>query len=97
MEAIDRSAAIRILTDGGASRDQAALYADAFLEYIAASENIDRNGLVVGHPRTGNPMENPYLAVRDRALRKLQCMRHVNAGDLWEGYGEGKETEADGS
>ncbi len=78
-----RRAVIAVLVAAGASADRAIQYADAFIEYSAAGENIRNNGLIVGHPRTGNPIENPYLAVRDRALRKLQRMRDVPTGDLW--------------
>lgn len=85
METIAREHAIEVLVSAGTPLDRAVQYADAFLEYQTASQNIAQNGLIVGHPRTGNPIENPYLAVRDRALRKLQSMRSVKAGRLWEG------------
>jgi phage terminase small subunit len=49
-------------------------YADAYLEYQEATKNIEKNGLIVQHPRTSNPIENPYMAVRGRALKKLQML-----------------------
>lgn len=74
---------VETLVKQGAKRDRAVQYADACLEYQEASRNIDEHGAIVSHPRTGNPIENPYLAVRDRALKKLQSMRGVNAEGLW--------------
>lgn len=45
----------------------------------------ERNGAVVQHPRTMNPIDNPYLAVRARARKVLQGMRWIKAAWLWEG------------
>lgn len=64
--------------------DRARLYADAVLEYLEASENIDRNGIIVAHPRTGAPLQNPYVRVRDNAIKKLSAMRDVPGAFLWE-------------
>ena len=50
-----------------ASLADVTMYADAFLEYQAAQANIAEHGSIVFHPRTGAPIENPYLVVRDRA------------------------------
>lgn len=74
---------IAALIDSGATRDRATMYADAFLEYREASENIDKNGAIVAHPRTGNPIENPYISIRDRAGKKLDSMRKLKADFLW--------------
>ena len=74
---------IELLEKNGNTRALCVLYADAYLEYAEASENIEANGLIVQHPRTMNPIDNPYMAVRDRALRKLQGMRGVKAEGLW--------------
>jgi hypothetical protein len=48
-----------------------------------ASANITQYGIVVQHPRTGNPIENPYLVIRDRAAKKLLAMRKIKADFLW--------------
>lgn len=64
-------------------RDRAVMYADAFEEYRVASENIAKNGLIVSHPRTGAPMTNPYVPLRDAALKKLGRMYNVKAEFLW--------------
>jgi hypothetical protein len=39
--------------------------------------------VIVTHPRNGNPIENPYLAIRDRAARKLEALKRVPADFLW--------------
>lgn len=65
------------------SKARATIYADAFLEYQEASANIQKNGTIVQHPRTSNPIENPYLVLRDRAGRKLEEMKRVDADFLW--------------
>ena len=67
----------------GESKARATLYADALLEYREASANIEAHGIIVQHPRTSNPIENPYLVIRDRAAKKLDGMRKVKADFLW--------------
>lgn len=64
-------------------RDLCCQYADVFLEYQEASENIAEHGIIVQHPRTMNPIDNPYLAIRDRALKKFQFLARVDAVELW--------------
>lgn len=78
-----REEVIAVLVAGGARRDRAALYADAYLEYHEASANIAERGAMVLHPRTMNPIENPYLQIRDRALGKLRRLRIRAAEGLW--------------
>ena len=73
------------LVAAGNKRSRSVLYADVYIEYAVSSENIERNGLIVNHPRTGNPIENPYLAIRDRALRKLNDLRDVKSECLFIG------------
>lgn len=79
----DRDAIVSGLVARGVSRDRASQYADAFLEYIEASNNILIQGAMVLHPRTANPIENPYLRIRDRALVKLRSLRGIKADWLW--------------
>lgn len=74
---------IKLLEKNGNRRDWCVQYADAYAEYQEATENIDKNGLIVQHPRTMNPIDNPYMAVRDRALKKLQGFRVMNTKGLW--------------
>jgi hypothetical protein len=82
-EIIDRAAIIAGLEAKGTRRDIAAQYADAYLEYQEAARNIAEQGAMVLHPRTANPIENPYLRIRDRALEKIQGMLFIDAGWLW--------------
>lgn len=80
----DRAAALAVLRCNGVPDDLANLYADAWAEFVDATENVARVGSVCKHPRTGAPMENPYLRVRDRAFeRLLKLRRKVNAAGLW--------------
>lgn len=83
---MSRDEIIAALGDLGVKRDRATQYFDAYEEYRLASENIEKNGPIVQHPRTAQPMENPFLKVRDRALAKLGGMRDVPAhkvAGLW--------------
>lgn len=76
---------LRILREDNPSRQLApkiAIYADAFLEYQAAQANIDEHGAVVFHPRTGAPIDNPFIRVRN-AASKLMLQMRVNATRLW--------------
>lgn len=62
--------------------DDLSIYVDAFLDYREAADNISRNGNIVSHPRTGTPIENPYIKVRASAtfiIRKIK----IKTGDLW--------------
>lgn len=79
----DRASIVAEFERQGVRREVASLYADAYLEYIEASDNIAKNGSIVLHPRNGSPMENPYLKIRDRAFLRLQKMQDVEAGWLW--------------
>jgi phage terminase small subunit len=74
---------IEALVSRGAKRDKAVWYADVYLEYQEATRNIQEHGTIVQHPRTGNPVENPYLSIRERALRKLMSIRGLNPEGLW--------------
>ncbi len=61
------------------------LYADAFAEYSEAMDNIGKNGTVVQHPRTGAPIDNPYLRVRDGAAKALKdsIFATLKTNPLW--------------
>lgn len=59
-----------------------AMYADAFMEYREAQDNIAKNGAIAMHPRTGAPIENPYLRVRNGAAAVLRKFRLVS-DKLW--------------
>lgn len=67
----------------GAKRDKASQYADAFLQYREANENITANGHLVRDERTMKPMPNPYLSIRKDALSVMKLLSSVKADDLW--------------
>lgn len=78
-----REQVVAQLLANGNRPDAAHLYADAFCEYHEAMENIRRNGAVCANPRTGAPIDNPYLKVRDRARLQLRRMSGVDTTGLW--------------
>lgn len=43
------------------------VFADTLRIYHEASVNIQANGAIVMHPKTGAPIENPYLKVQKQA------------------------------
>lgn len=68
----------------GAGGDIVAMYADCFMDYTEAAENIAKNGNIVAHPRTGSPIENPYIKVKASAMNQLRKLgRLKNVGALW--------------
>ncbi len=74
---------VKILLGNGTRPETAALYADAYILYHEATENIDKNGAIVAHPRTGLPITNPYVPVQKEARRALQDMRGARTDGLW--------------
>lgn len=71
-----------------------AIYADALRTYHEAAENVRRNGAICSHPRTGSPIENPYLKIcgqqaaiigkmerikSDRVLKMLRAAAEANS------------------
>ena len=40
------------------------IYSDALRTYSEAALNVLKNGAICSHPRTGAPIENPYLKIR---------------------------------
>lgn len=86
MAEMTRAQAVKALVKGNprAGLDVVEQYVDQWLTYQEAQANIEKNGAIVAHPRTGAPLENPYLRVREVALaqlRKLRELRDVSA--LW--------------
>jgi phage terminase small subunit len=80
----DAGQVVEALVAAGNRKDLAVQYADCFVQYRAASANLHAHGAIVMHPRTSNPIENPFLKVRDSALRALQSMRTVRGVEvLW--------------
>jgi len=63
----------------GVARVSLRMFADAVATYVEADENVRLNGAVVAHPRTAQPMENPYLSVRSSAWRVISSMPHIDS------------------
>lgn len=54
------------------------VFADALRLYHEASANVTSNGAICQHPRTGAPMENPYLkiqATQGAIIGRMQSIR----------------------
>lgn len=82
---MDKITILKILAQAKVLPQRARLYADAFLEYTAAQAKIESDGTIVADPRTGSPIQNPYLAVRDKAFSRLENLHKagVKAAGLW--------------
>ena len=85
MAKIDKAAALALLRAANPTTPLGDLtvYAEAFVEYSEAAENIAANGTIVGHPRSGAPIENPFCAVRSRASKTMQGCRVKRTDSLW--------------
>lgn len=53
------------------------VYADALRVYVEASANVRKNGAVCQHPRTGSPIENPYLKIQSAQGAVLAKMPRI--------------------
>jgi hypothetical protein len=60
--------------------DELRVYRDALFLYNEASENLTKFGAVTAHPKTGQPMVNPYLEIRDRCGRTITSFHKANPG-----------------
>lgn len=68
-----------------ARSDVVSMYADCFLDYKEAADNIAKNGNIVAHPRTGSPIDNPYVKVKASAMNQLRKLAQVkNTAALWD-------------
>ena len=65
----------------GSSRLDLNLVADALDTYREAQKNIAERGSVCAHPRTGAPMENPYVKVRTQQVTILSKFRHIRTDE----------------
>lgn len=54
-----------------------AVYADALRSYVEAARNVTANGAICTHPRTGAPIENPYLKIQSAQGKALMAMRAI--------------------
>lgn len=55
------------------------IYANALRLYHEASSNIAEKGAICQHPRTGSPIDNPYLKVQAQQGAILLKMRKINS------------------
>lgn len=58
------------------------VFADALRTYREASDNVSKNGAIVMHPRTGAPIENPYLKIQTQKGAILSKMRIIKSDRL---------------
>lgn len=78
------AAAILRKDNPGARADEIAIYTDSWLDYIEAEKNIRENGNIVMHPRTGSPIENPYIKIKALAASSMQKIKKIKRVDrLW--------------
>lgn len=78
-----------------ASAHNAEQYLGAFLAWHEANDNIIEHGAIVVNPKSGEPMANPYSAVRDRSWKTMDSCRGVNGDALWEAYSAAKAGSED--
>lgn len=83
MGQMSRADIIDRLVKAGTPSSTASLYADQFLTYAEAQANVEKNGCIVSHPRTANPVTNPYLPIRDAAAKNLAGIRARGTDFLW--------------
>ena len=85
MGQIDRAIIVAKLREVNPSsrRDSIEMYAAAFCQWQEASENIAVNGTICAHPRTGAPIENPYLKIQTMAMRNMQQFDRLKTDCLW--------------
>ena len=81
---LDRSGVLEALRAANptAPLGRLVMYADAFCEYRTAQKNIAENGTIVFHPRTGAPISNPYMVIRDAASSRMLKLV-VKADCVW--------------
>lgn len=84
-EIMETAAILAILAKDNPRADAGDLkmYADALADYRRAQANIDEHGPIVLHPRTGAPIQNPYIAIRDAAGKSMRSMKRIKGGSVW--------------
>jgi phage terminase small subunit len=55
------------------------VYFDALGTYLEASKNVRVNGAIVAHPKTGAPIENPYLKVQQSCGKTIAYYAKINS------------------
>lgn len=54
-------------------------FANAMFYYVEAKNNIQRNGTIVAHPKTGAPIENPYNKILKDKLQTIKDFRMIKS------------------
>ena len=62
-----------------APRIMVEIFADSLRIYSEAARNVREHGAIVSHPRTGSPIENPYLKVMISQSKFIQSNPRINA------------------
>ncbi len=60
------------------------VFANALKTYKEASDNISGHGAIVLHPRTGAPVENPYLKIQAASGAVLTKMKRIKSDRVLE-------------
>ena len=84
---ITRTEALEILQRDNSRQkpDVLRVYLDAFFDYAEAAANIARNGTICAHPRTSEPIKNPYLEIKAAAVKALRAFpRPRRTEALWD-------------
>lgn len=55
------------------------VFANALRIYLEATQNVRSNGAVCQHPRTGAPIENPYLRIQAQQGAILSKMGRIKS------------------
>lgn len=63
----------------GVQQVELEVFVDTLLIYRQARENVKANGSIVLHPRTSQPIENPYLKVQQSSGALLAKMRMIES------------------
>lgn len=58
------------------------IYAEAFVEHRTAQEKVEKLGSIVINEKTKMPVDNPYIAVRDRTAKTMLELK-LRTGSLW--------------
>jgi phage terminase small subunit len=73
-----------LLANPLAKIDDAKMYLSFYDDYISADKNITEHGTIVQHPRTGSPIENPYLKIKIASANQLKKLHRIkDAACLW--------------
>ena len=51
---------------------QLAMYCQAWGRWVEAEEKLKKHGMIVRAPKSGYPMQSPYLAIANQAMKQLQ-------------------------